>query len=49
MVGGETLQITLTTGMLGHVSQINTQRIYIYIFFFCCTIKARLYSPDVGF
>ena len=31
MVGGEELWITLTTGMLGYVSQINTQRILIYI------------------
>ena len=37
MVGGEALQITLTTGMLEHVSQINTQRICIHIFH---TIKA---------
>ena len=32
MVAGEKLQVTLTTGMLGHVSQIKTQLIYIYIF-----------------
>ena len=36
MVGGETLYITLTTGILGHVSQVNTERIslckYIYMF-----------------
>ena len=37
MLGGETLQIALTTGILGHVSQINTQRISIIIFH---TIKA---------
>ena len=28
MVGGGTLQITLSSGIFGHVSQINTQRIY---------------------
>ena len=32
MLGGQTLWITLTTGMLGHDSQINTHRIFIYIF-----------------
>ena len=37
MVGGETLYLTLTLGMLGQVSQINAQRISLYIF---CTIKA---------
>ena len=31
MVGGETLKITLATGLFGHLSQINTQRIPIYI------------------
>ena len=30
-------------GMLGHVSQINTQTISIYIF---CSIKENKYSPD---
>ena len=30
MVGGETLQITITTGILSQVSQINSQRIYIF-------------------
>ena len=49
MVGRETLQITLTTGLLSHVSQINTQRIFIYLF---RTIKSSsgeytcLYSED---
>ena len=28
MVGGEALQITLTTGILGHVSQITFYEIY---------------------
>ena len=37
MVGGQTLQVTLKTVMLGHISQINTQRISIYKF---RTIKA---------
>ena len=32
MVGGETLYITLTTGIFGPISQINTQRISLYIF-----------------
>ena len=32
MVGGETQQITLATGTLGHISQINSQRISIYLF-----------------
>ena len=30
MALGETFLITLITGMLGHVSEINTQSIYIY-------------------
>ena len=30
IVGGETLQVTLIKGILGHVSQINTQRSSIY-------------------
>ena len=32
MLGGEKLYITLTKGILGHISQINTERISIYIF-----------------
>ena len=32
MVGGETLYIILTLGILGCVSQINTERISVYIF-----------------
>ena len=31
MVGGETLQITLTKGILFYVLQINTERIYVYL------------------
>ena len=30
-----------TTGLLGHVSQINTQRIFIYIFEIECLIVKR--------
>ena len=46
MVGGGTLQITLTTGILGHASQINTQGISVYIF---RTIKAsyRICMPGI--
>ena len=39
MMGGEALQITLTTEILGHDPQINTQRMSVSIFF---TIKATL-------
>ena len=34
IVGGETLYITLKTGIHGHVSQKKTQRINIYIYIF---------------
>ena len=37
MVGGETLQVTLTTEMLGNFSHINPRIISIYVFH---TIKA---------
>ena len=39
---GLVIKITLTTGMLGHVSQINTEIISTYIF---RPIKA--FSPDI--
>ena len=32
MVGGESLQMTLTAGIIDHVSQIKTQEISIYIY-----------------
>ena len=36
IVGGDKFEITLTTVIFGHVLQINTQRISIYVFY---TIK----------
>ena len=50
MVGGKRLYITLTTGILGHVSQINTLRIspslslfsiyYVYIYIHIYRLKS---------
>ena len=31
MVAGETIQITIKTGILGYISQIITQRLSLYI------------------
>ena len=38
--------LTLTTRMLGHVSQINTQRISTYIYRTVIQENIDMYSPD---